>query len=158
MRELITLPNELLRKKCKPVKEIDSAVKALTREMGEFMLSNKSMKLRPVGLAAPQLGELVRVFAFYTSPQSEDADIEYVINPQLVYAKGSRLIYETCLSIPRRTFLLNRAKVVKIRGLNLNGEPRSYRGHELLAQVFQHEINHLDGILIDQLGNEQGAI
>jgi len=155
LKELITLPNGLLRMRPEPVKEIDSEVKALAREMGEFMRFNQSKKLKPVSLSAVQLGELVRVLAFYPSPQSEDKDIQILINPELVYAKGSRRVYESCLSIPGRTFVLKRAKIVKIQGLTLDGTERSFRGHDLLAQVFQHELNHLDGILIDQLSNDQ---
>jgi peptide deformylase len=158
MRKLITVPNDknchLLRKKCEPVKEIDSKVKSLAREMGQFMIASRAKKLRPAGLAAPQLGELVRVFAFYKNPLTEDEDIEYIINPELAYEKGSRIIYESCLSIPGRTFLVKRAKLVKIRGWTLDGAIRSFRGHDLLAQVFQHELNHLDGILIDTIGEE----
>lgn len=155
MRELITLPNELLRMKSEPVKIIDSEIKALASNMAEFMRLNQSKRLRPAGLSAVQLGELVRVLAFYPSPQSEDKDIQILINPELVYAKGGRRVYESCLSIPGRTFVLKRAKIVKIRGLTLDGVERSFRGRELLAQVFQHEVNHLDGILIDQLGKEE---
>lgn len=153
MRELITLPNELLREKSKPVVNIDSEIKALASDMAEFMRLNQAKKLRPVGLSAVQLGELARMFAFYANPMSEDEDIQFLLNPELVYEKGKRLVYESCLSIPGKTFVLKRAKIVKIRGLTLDGEERSFRGHELLAQVFQHELNHLDGILIDQLSS-----
>ena len=75
-----------------------------------------------------------------------------VINPELVYAKGNALVYESCLSIPGKEFRLRRAKIVKIRGLTLDNVMRSFRGRNLLAQVFQHELNHLDGTLIDQIG------
>ncbi len=156
MRELVTLPSELLRLKSEPVKIIDSEIKALAGDMTEFMRLHPSKGLKPVGLAAPQLGELVRVLAFYPSPQSEDKDIQVLINPELVYEKGSRWLDESCLSIPGRTFVLKRAKIVKIRGLTPAGVTRTFRGRELLAQIFQHEINHLDGILIDQLGKEKG--
>jgi len=145
---------ELLRRKSEQVEKIDSEIKALAGEMAEFMRFNQSKTLKPVGLSAVQLGELVRIFAFYTSPASEDEDIQFIINPELVYEKGKRLIHESCLSIPGGTFVLKRAKIVKIRGLTMDGEERSFRGHGLLAQVFQHELNHLDGILIDQLGKE----
>ena len=155
MRELITLPNELLRKISEPVEKIDSEIKALASDMAEFMRLNQSKRLRPVGLSAVQLGELVRVLAFYPSPQSED--IHVLINPELVYAKGGRRVYESCLSIPGKEFTMRRAKIVKIRGLTLDGVGKSFRGRDTLAQVFQHEINHLDGILIDQRGQETGG-
>lgn len=153
MRELLTLPHGILRKKSKPVKRIDSEVKALANEMVQFMQLHRVDKLRPIGLSAPQLGELVRVIAFRRNPLSIDEDdIEVVINPELVYHKGGYLVSESCLSIPGKEFRLRRAKIVKIRGLTLDNLMRSFRGRNLLAQVFQHELNHLDGTLIDRIG------
>jgi len=155
VRELITLPNEILRGKSEPVKDIDSEIKALAGEMIEFMRLNQKNDWKPIGLSAVQLGELVRMFAFYTNPPVENGDIQVLINPELVYEKGNYLVKESCLSLPGRTFVLKRAKIVKVRGLTLDGTSRTFRGRDLLAQVFQHEIDHLNGILIDQLGKEQ---
>jgi len=154
-RKLVTVPSELLRKKSKPVKEIDSKIKSLAQEMIDFLDAHGGDDLRPIGLAAPQLGELVRVIAFRRTPQLTDkADIMVLINPELVYAKDNHVVTESCLSIPGKVFTLRRAKIVKIRGLNLDGVQRTFRGHDLLAHVFQHELNHLNGVLIDQLGKE----
>ena len=153
MRTLIKLPNELLRKKSEPVKSIDSKVRSLAREMAEFMQHHWGDDFRPVALSAPQLGELVRVIAFRRNPLSgEEKDTQVLINPELVYEKGYHLVKESCLSIPGGTFAVRRAKLVKIRGLTLDGVVRSFRGRDLLAHVFQHELNHLDGVLIDTLG------
>lgn len=156
MSKLVRLPSSILRKKSQPVKKIDPKVKMLAGEMVAFIQRRRDRASRPVGLAAVQLGKAVRMFAFIVNPAaSKDAeDIQVIINPELVYAKGSRLVHEGCLSIPGKTFVLKRAKIVKIRGLNLSGEPRSYRGRDFLAQVFQHELDHLDGVLIDQIGEE----
>ena len=155
MRELVKLPSELLRQRSKPVKRIDSEVKGLAKEMVEFIHLRQDSKLRPVGLAAPQLGELVRVIAFSRNPMSIEEDIQVLINPELVYQKGNHLVRESCLSIPGKEFILRRAKIVKIRGLTLDKVVRSFRARDLLAQVFQHELNHLDGILIDQIGKRK---
>ncbi|MBA7706456.1 Peptide deformylase [subsurface metagenome] len=78
-----------------------------------------------------------------------------VINPELVYAKGKYIVQESCLSIPGKEFTVRRAKIVKIRGLTLDNVMRTFRGRDLLAQVFQHELNHIDGILIDQIGERR---
>lgn len=156
MRELIKMPNELLRQKSEPVESIDSEVRSLAREMVEFMRHRQDNPLRPVGLAAPQLGELLRVIAFSRNPMSGEEDIQVLINPELVYQKGKHLVSERCLSIPGEVFTLRRAKLVKIRGLTLDNVVRSFRAHDLLAQVFQHELNHLNGVLIDTLGKERG--
>ncbi|MBA7566991.1 Peptide deformylase [subsurface metagenome] len=152
MRELIKLPDELLRQKSEPVKEVNRGIKELALEMVDFLRLHRGDAVRPVGLSAVQLGELVRVIAFRGNPQSqEELQVQVLINPEVVYLKGHQVVSESCLSIPGRTFALRRAKIVKIRGLTLNGETRSFRGRDILAQVFQHEINHLDGILIDKL-------
>lgn len=156
MRELITLPNQLLRQKSMPVKSIDSKIKALASDMVEFIQLYRADKLRPIGLSACQLGELVRVIAFRQNPVSlDEEDIQVVINPELVYAKNNCLVRESCLSIPGKEFTLRRAKIVKIRGLTLDGELRSFRGRGLLAQVFQHALNLLDGTLIDLIGERR---
>jgi len=152
MRKLVKVPNKLLRQKSEPVKTIDSEIKALASDMVEFMHLHQVDKLQPVGLSAPQLGELLRVIAFSRNPMFiEGDDIQVLINPELVYQKGSQLVSESCLCLPGKVFTLQRAKLVKIRGLTLDGVKRSFRGRGLLAQVFQHELNHLDGILIDKL-------
>jgi len=156
VRELVKLPNELLRQKSKPVKEVDSEIKALARELVQFIDLHQADNLRPIGLSAPQLGELVRVIAFRRNPVSIDEDdIQVLINPTLVYTKGFYVVGEACLSIPGKDFTVRRAKIVKIWGLTLDGVARSFRGRDLLAQVFQHELNHMDGILIDQVGEER---
>ncbi|MBA7581049.1 Peptide deformylase 1 [subsurface metagenome] len=156
MRELIKLPNPLLRQKSQPVETIDRRVKELALEMVDFMRLRRGDAARPVGLSAVQLGELIRVVAFRGNPQSqEELQVQVLINPEAVYLKGHQVVSESCLSIPGRTFTLRRAKLVKIRGLTLAGEMRSFRGRDLLAQVFQHELNHLDGILIDKLRKQQ---
>jgi len=155
MRELVKLPNPLLRQKSKPVKTIDSKIKALANEMVEFIQLRQADDLRPIGLSACQLGELVRVIAFSRNPMSTEEDIQVLINPELVYAKNFHLVTESCLSIPGKVFTLRRHKLVKIRGLTLDNVVRSFRGRDLLAQIFQHELNHLDGILLDQIGERR---
>lgn len=153
MRELIKLPNPLLREKSKEVKKIDQEIKELAQEMVDFIRLHRGDESRPVGLSAVQLGELVRMIAFSRNPEYlEDMTVQVLINPELVYQKGHQVVRESCLSIPGKQFALSRAKLVKIRGLTLTGEIRSFRGRDLLAQVFLHELNHLDGILIDTLG------
>lgn len=156
MRELVKLPNQVLRRKSKPVKRIDSEIRALANEMIQFMQLHRADRLKPIGLSAPQLGELVRVIAFRRNTISIDEDdIQVLINPELVYIKGFYLVGESCLSIPGKEFTVRRAKIVKIRGLTLDGVVKSFRGRDLLAQIFEHELNHLAGLLIDQIGKKR---
>ncbi|MBU0778402.1 peptide deformylase [Patescibacteria group bacterium] len=157
MRQLIKLPNDLLRQKSKPVGAIDAAVRELAGEMVEFILQHQDVKIKPVGLSAVQLGEPVRMFAFVSNPEAGrgvSVDTNIIINPELVYMKGTRRVTEACLSVPGKTFNLKRAKIVKIRGLTLDGQLRSFRGRDFMAQVFQHEYDHLEGILVDQRSKE----
>ena len=155
MRELVKVPSKLLRQKSKPVKKIDSKIKALAKDLVEFIQLHRADEIRPLSLSACQLGELVRVIAFRRNSLSmEEDDIQVLINPEIIYSKGRYLVNEGCLSMPDKSFPVRRAKIVKIRGLTLDNEIRSFRGRDLLAEAFQHEMNHLDGILIDQIGRQ----
>lgn len=150
---ILTIPNPVLRKKSKPVKKITPDIEKLAELMIEVMDEHSGQKLRVVGLSACQLGASIRMMAFYTNPNMLRRDaIQIVINPELVYAKKSYIARETCLSIPGKTYRVKRFKMVKIRGLTLNGETHSFRGRALLAQIFSHELDHIDGILIDKSG------
>ena len=153
MVELVKVPSELLRRKSKAVEDIDS-IRELATEMVDFLHSHRADEMAPIAVSAPQLGQLVRVIAFRRNA-SPDGDIQVLINPTLVYAKGSHVVPESCLSLPGKHFMVRRHKTVKIRGLTLDGEQRSFRGRDVLAQVFEHEMGHLDGILIDQVGVER---
>ncbi|GAI83096.1 unnamed protein product, partial [marine sediment metagenome] len=101
MRELIKLPDELLRQKSQPVETIDRKIKELALEMVDFIRLHRGDAASPVGLSAVQLGELVRVIAFRGNPQSqEELQVQVLINPELVYHKGHQVVSESCLNIP----------------------------------------------------------
>jgi len=150
--ELVKVPSELLRQRSKPVTEMDS-VRELAQEMVDFLHSHCTDVPPPIAVSAPQLGQLVRVIAFRLNAAA-DGDIQVLINPTLAYAKGTHIVPESCLSLPGKSLMVRRHKLVKIRGLTLDGVVRSFRGRDILAQVFEHELGHLDGILIDQVGKE----
>lgn len=152
-RKLITIPNELLRKECRTITKIAPKVETFAEELVKFLEAHKDDRLTLVAVSANQLGESIRMFAFRSNLSfSGVGDIQVIINPVLVYAKGLHLVNECCLSIPNKTFTLQRHKLVKIRGLTLDGKERSFRARDILAQTFEHELNHLDGILIDKIG------
>lgn len=154
MREILTIPNATLRKKCKSVKAIDSEIKALADEMDELM-GIRHHGLVPVGIAAPQIGQLIRMFVYRLNPYSEESSTVVLINPEPVYAKMSVILGESCLSIPGKQFYVKRHKIVKVKAMNINGEYHSYRGRGVIAQIFEHELDHLDGVLIDKTGEER---
>jgi len=150
LAELVKAPSELLRRRSKAVEDIDS-IRELAQEMVDFLHSHRADEPPPISVSAPQFGQLVRVIAFRRNA-TLTGDIQVLVNPTLVYAKGFHVVTESCLSLPGKVFMVRRHKTVKIRGLTLDGEQRSFRGRDVLAQVFEHEMEHLDGILIDQVG------
>ena len=144
MIELLKLPDERLRAKAKPVKKIDDHVKEIAQELLDRLQIKES-----VGLAAPQYGEMIRLIVI------RYRGVEAVfVNPEIVKMSGHHLVQEGCLSIPHKQFEVRRPKTVKVRGLNLDGQIRSLRGHDELAAIICHEVDHLDGILIDQRGSQ----
>lgn len=151
MRELLTVPNPILRRKCIPVEVVDSEVRRLAKELRELM-GVKHRGLILIGVTAPQVGVPIRLFVYRVNPYSDVPDIRTVINPEVVYAKDKAKLEETCLSIPGKKYLVDRYRLVKIRGMGLDGRYHSFKGRGLVAQTFQHEINHLDGVLIDSIG------
>ena len=151
MSKLLTVPNRTLRLESKPIKKIGAKVKAIAETLIE-MMGEEYHGLIPIGIAAPQIGKLVRMFVYRPNPFSDAPDCVVVINPELVYTKGKVILNESCLSIPGKVFSVQRHKIVKLKGLNLDGEQRTFKGRGLTAQELEHELNHLDGILIDEIG------
>ncbi|MCK5235880.1 MAG: peptide deformylase [Deltaproteobacteria bacterium] len=151
MRTILKVPNPILRQKSKPIKEIGAEVKAIAADL-IALLNVKREGTITCGLAAPQVGELIRMFVYRPNPHSDIPDSRVVINPEIIYAKGKLTGHETCLSVPGPGYRIKRHKIVKLRGLDLNGEQRTFKGRDLIAQVLEHERDHLDGILIDKIG------
>lgn len=150
MRKILQDPNPTLHEVSQPVTTIDSYIKELVKEM--LGLRN----YRPyLGLAAPQLGELVRVIVVVQNILNKELATPIVIvNPEIIKLHGKVLkSKEACLSIAhgRAIFTVRRHKIVKVKGLGLNGQPVSYKEHGLLACALQHEIDHLEGKLINDI-------
>jgi peptide deformylase len=136
-REIRLSTDEVLRKVCKPVKEINEKTIILLDDMAETMYASNG-----VGLAAPQVGILKRVVTIDIG----EGLIE-LINPVIVEKRGSQIDYEACLSVPGRSELVDRPEYVKVEALNRNGEKIVVEGEELMAVALCHETDHLDGIL-----------
>ena len=97
-----------------------------------------------LGLAAPQIGWPYRVFII------KDKTCQLImINPVLVKTRGFHSVEEGCLSLPGKFYRLARPKIVKVRGQHPDGGMRTFKAHDLIAQAIMHEMDHLDGILID---------
>lgn len=144
-RVLLTVPNERLRKVSRLVTDPRDVY---VRELAEYMLSQLE-SLHAVGLSAPQFGELGRLIVVRLQ------GIELVlVNPEIMKRKGEHVVIEGCTSIPGRVFAVKRPKIVGVRGVGLDDKMHSVKGHDLLAQVLCHEIDHLDGVLIDKIGKD----
>ncbi len=137
------VPDPILRQKSKRVRSIDGSIQKLIGNMLETMHAAPG-----VGLAAPQVGVPLRVIVI-SMPEQEDIAL---INPQIVRRSGERLVNEGCLSVPGYVGELKRAVSITAKGRDQNGKEIRIKADELLAQVLEHEIDHLNGVLyIDQL-------
>ncbi len=134
-----TLPDPILKQKAKRVRTIDGSIKKLIRDMIETMHSDPVR----VGLAAPQIGVPLRVIVIGI-PEEEDIAI---INPEIVRRRGERSIDEGCLSVPGYFGQIKRAESVTVKGRDQNGKEIRIKAEGLLAQVLEHEIDHLNGVL-----------
>jgi peptide deformylase len=132
----------VLKQRAREVEELDGSLAALVEAMYETMYEAVG-----VGLAAPQIGVQQRIFT-YDVGEGPHA----VVNPDIVQASGEWVYNEGCLSVPGLHFEITRPKLVTLRGVGVDGSEVEIEADEVLGRVFQHEIDHLDGVLlIDRL-------
>lgn len=142
LRRILTDGDETLKKVCRPVTEINDRIRSILDDMVETMHDAGG-----VGLAAPQVGILRRMFVVQTDPEGP---LYELINPQIMETDGEQTGDEGCLSVPGYVGTVTRPNYVKIKGLDRNGNSVEYEGTELLARAFLHENDHLDGVLYTQ--------
>jgi len=151
MRNIITYPNEILIKKCKYVEDFDVDLSTLIEDMINLMFD-----YRGVGIAAPQVGESLRIVAFMPLIHPEDypQPPRVLINPTIYdYSKNYIEEWEGCLSLPGQMVKIYRPLWVDVHAQDEQGNEFDERFEHLAARIVQHEINHLDGILINQYIN-----
>ncbi len=137
-RSLFDYSNSILKRKCEEVKEITEEIKILGQRMIETMRESQG-----VGLAASQVGELKRIIII----QMEKGP-RIFINPEIIKkSKETETMEEGCLSFPGLFLKIKRAKMVEIEALNESGEKIQFKVDGFIACIFQHEIDHLDGVL-----------
>jgi len=141
--EIRKYPEKILKKKTTPIENIDSDTQQLIENMLDTMHA-----ARGIGLAANQVGILKRLCVVDTSQENENNSIIVLINPLIIEKEGSIESSEGCLSIPGCSTGIKRAERVYVSGLDRNGKPINIEGTGLLARALQHEIDHLDGLLI----------
>jgi len=147
-REIIAIPDKRLRLKSEPVAKIDDSIRVLAEEMFEAMYAAPG-----IGLAAIQLGEPKRVITMDLAKKDDPKEPQVFINPEILWTSEDKSVHEEgCLSIPEYYEEVERPAEVKVKYLDLEGQPREVHATGLLATCLQHEIDHLNGVLfIDHL-------
>jgi len=148
VRPILNFENPRLRMKSVRVKRVDSSIQTLIDDMIETMRSAEG-----IGLAAPQVGVLLRVIvAEYQEEDDEEAKQTVLVNPEIIEKRGEWMAEEGCLSVPGFVGTVARAESVTVKGKDRNGKDVRIKTDGILAHILQHEIDHLDGVLyIDYL-------
>ena len=148
LREILIVPDPLLKQVSKPVDRVDDDLRGLMDDMLETMYAAPG-----IGLAAIQIGVPKRVIVMDIAKQDEPKAPRYFVNPEILWASEETAPYEEgCLSVPEIYDEVERPARVKIRYLNYAGEPVEEDAEGLFAVCIQHEMDHLDGVLfIDHL-------
>lgn len=143
---IVYYPHPVLRKRCAAVETFDAALAALARQMLTLMHAS-----RGVGLAGPQVNVPLRLFVMNAT--GEEGDDRVFVNPEIHEQQGNVEAEEGCLSIPGVNVSVRRAQRCKIVAQDLRGQPVETEDQELIARIWQHETDHLNGVLIlDRMG------
>ena len=149
IRNIVVEGDEVLRKKCREVKEITDHVRVTLQDMLDTMHEQYG-----VGIAAPQVGVLRRMFI----AEPVEGEIYYMINPVMLEQSGLQVDDEGCLSVPGMVGTVERPQYIKIQAMDLDGETKVYEFEDFHARVMCHEYDHLDGTLyIDKANNIREA-
>ena len=136
-----TYPDPLLRQKSEPVTDFGPATQKIFEDMIETMYVEDG-----VGLAAPQVGIPKRILV--ASPTMTRGEEYVFVNPEILEARGRELGVEGCLSLPGISGEIPRAKIIRLRVLDRNGEPVEMEIKDFFARIIQHEVDHLNGLLL----------
>jgi peptide deformylase len=147
IHEIVKYPDPVLAKRGAPITVFDDKLKTLVEEMFESMYTAQG-----IGLAAPQIGLSQRLTVIDVSFKKNPEEKIVLINPEIIEREGEQYEEEGCLSLPDIREKVKRAAKVKVRAQDSDGKWFEIEGEELLSRAFQHEIDHLDGVLfIDRL-------
>jgi len=160
--KVLTFPDPILRKRAQKVTEVTAKLRRLAENMLETMYAS-----RGIGLAAPQVGESIRLLVLDTRPKDENGQVILeemteleraivqplvIFNPQIIKSEGKTSFEEGCLSVPTYFETVTRSLLVEAKALNIEGKEIHLVTDGLLAVCLQHEIDHLDGkLFIDRL-------
>jgi peptide deformylase len=141
--EILKYPHPLLKKRSKEVEQVDAEVKNLIQDMAETMYHANG-----IGLAACQVGVSRRVVVLDVSPIDPQQNLFAMINPEILSEEGEIEYEEGCLSVPDCLEKVKRKEKICVRGISPEGEKIEISGEGILAIALQHEIDHINGILI----------
>lgn len=148
--KVLKYPHPILREKCEPVTTWDNHLQTLIDNMTATMYD----AFGSVGLAASQVGETTRLIVLDTSSKTTRADYKVLINPTIVESSRNKTMREGCLSFPEYLANIKRATKLTFTAFDRNGELQTYTVQGLEAIAVQHEIDHLDGVLmIDRINS-----
>jgi peptide deformylase len=143
VREIVLMGDPVLREVARDVGEFDDGLRTLIRDMFETMYHAEG-----IGLAAPQVGVPVRVLVIDLRREDEEDQQIAIVNPRLTWqSEETAKQSEGCLSIPGLEEVVERPARIRVEGHDPHGEPIRFEADDLLARAFQHEIDHLDGVL-----------
>jgi peptide deformylase len=150
LRKIVTLPEAVLRRKARAVTNFDKGLQTVIDDMIETMRQAPG-----VGLAAPQIGLAERIIVVEYFEREEDEENEEapkkvwaVLNPEIIKSSEEKVMgVEGCLSIPGLVGEVERHSGIQVKGLNRHGKPMKIKAEGWLARIFQHEIDHLNGVL-----------
>lgn len=142
IRRIYQYPEPVLRKKAIPIENFDDNLKTLIADMAETMYDAPG-----IGLAAPQVGESLRLLIVDIGKEQEERNYLAVINPEITHHEGKQIDEEGCLSIPDLTANVERYKKITLTFQDEEGREHEIEAEGRLAVVLQHEMDHLDGIL-----------
>lgn len=153
LRNIVTLPDPMLKRKAHAVTKFDKNLQSLLNDMVETMRDAPG-----VGLAAPQIGlsERIVVIEYFEKQEDEEKEdapkkVWMVVNPEIVKVSPETLLgVEGCLSIPGLVGEVERHAEIHVKALNRYGKPMKIKAQGWLARIFQHEIDHLNGILFTE--------
>jgi peptide deformylase len=159
IRTIITLPEPVLRRKAKPITKFDKDLQILIDDMLDTMRDAPG-----VGLAAPQVNVLQQLAVIEYSEDEDDEEedaktkpkkLYVIINPEIIKASEEKVMgVEGCLSIPGLIGKVERHQAIQVKALNRHGSPVKLKVDGWLARIFQHEIDHLNGVLFTDLATE----
>ncbi len=138
LRKVVVRGDEILSKRCREVSEVTGRIKETLDDMVDTMREELG-----VGLAAPQVGIMRRMFV----AEPEPGRVYYMINPEIYFEEGSEEDYEACLSVPGLIGIVERPQKIKIRALDRDGVEHDYEFEGFDARVMCHENDHLNGVL-----------